>query len=1404
MAKRRRPYGAPLPPIPVSPNPSAGIGEDIINRGLGRTPAAGVPSPRPPSGRNYVPVPSGAVTGRISTGGISLPTEVQDNYERAFGEGSVGGGENPFDFLTRALRNIDRDTQARQQGINQAAQTLPESQRVISAVGHVPGGWESALTSFAKSPPGRFLDIIQRPDYAVAEGLREVAEQSKTQAPPSGPNDRYTIEDVNKQLDEETKGKAWYEPNADVKAFGTGFWRGLSGQAKTGMGDVVEEAHPDLPLTTKRILGITGDVFAPSSFYGGAGVKALRGSGKAVTLENLTEAAGDISRGTVRKAISSGTVAAPRGARNMPGGGFAPAAQVVEQEIFDAVTEIFRTSSMQFRRGGLANRVIGSGKRNTAVSAATRGAEIWVEGKLATFHRYVDQYRAAINSGAPIGSRRLDVMKRQEPLFREFLDAIPPGTRQITDRVMDTAADTVRRQFQGEAIDLTRRLTDDLIDIYYTAPGIRVGSKTLHFKRVGRAFSAGGRGINRAASRFGINLGANARALSYGAKFPGRLSLLSQKVKALGVQRYLEFERAVKAASRGINKADRKRITYAIENHVTLTDPRLQQAKEWIQDQYARMYQDEIAAGVRRSFIDSNTDLPRIDPNTGLRMATTPEAEDYTFVWTRRGRSQQRDFKNRRKKSIRNSGGNTAGFRTSDAKAAGLRPVEDAFEALLMRKLKSNRDMSRGWFKNDLLNHYGKMGKKVSENVRYQRNLVQMKTADLAEPFVQAMGRQDKWYLPTEIKQVLDEFDKLSKFDSEGWFLRIPRKVLSKYKAFRTVYLPGYHVRNMLSDMFMGFIDGVSVRTYGEVLRKVHLSRLRDPNTGRLIERVPHFHPNPNSTFKIGPNRTLQGDELWDLYRQNASSGYVVVGSEFGPARAAPGRAVRRVSEGREDFGRVVHFLHALREEYRGVTARNANEAWNKAIEQAVYRVNHYKFDYGALTKWEQKYMKLVVPFYTFTRKAVPTMIESLMLNPRWMVRANKVMQARGGEGFEDFNPATVAPWMRDVGFALTGDEKQPYAVTQDILPTNVLQNVVPYPGGWSNIARKYGSQLNPVAQAFIEIMSEKDIFLGKEVNPGANYFGSEIGPWKEAMDMLESRRRGESWKEIALKNRLFGAGLSTRRITSGQQQIRMKQWEDMLIDGPFKAFNDTQGEEKGISIYVSRAKEGSSYRVKDVKSEKILFQSTNPFEALDFAEKGSSQAAIPLTLDEFNARVEDQGIRIYYSQRKDGNSYRVKNTRTDEILYDSKSIEKAYEWANKRTKYRSTVEPAEDADDMETLFPSGGGGTDSRMLGPGNPGPAGMARSIMNIPGVEPPSPGPSGFVGPNPNPAQTPWILGGVRPPLKNVPREKQKNRVTYARQSETPEWELPILEQMRQGIIPWDKSIFKGRINSRSGTW
>ena len=1185
-----------------------------------------------------------SVSRGIATGTVDINTDVENAYQDRFGDAAVGGGsvsagneyaQQQIDMLgRRAQRRMDRGFREKIKAIENE---ILESGRIDQAVqqqrqAKIQDAFDkpSNPMEWIGDKIGKGISLaVSRPQQALLTGINEMVQQ------PGGGKE---------------PGWSDFTPQ-DMPG---GFWAGLTGQKHTSGGEMMEELFPSAPHVAKIAGGATIDLGADPTNWVGLGLaKQATRTGRLLKEASMAEeGAFAVTRALAKSGVSTGK-------RSVAS---------ITKELSDNALERTQRLILDIKGGGVKGRINVGAKSDFASSHAFGAATDYRNAVQGQFESMVETFKAhvdSINNGGPklISDTKMKQWKKAEPDFKTFHDALPKTIKKADwETEIQNAADKVRRGLDKDVETFQEAVMREVEQSYRHTLAVRVGGKQIKVPAIGAALEV----VSKQAGKIGVDAAAM-RKLSHAGQFPGKLALLQQRGRSFGTQRLeaLKDEFAEEAVK--YTKAERKEIIHAIEGNLTLPhNAKLQGGVDFVKKHLKRMWDEELDFGARNS-------------------ADTPYLDNYTYVWNRKGNERAlRQWKFNRKGKIKETGGASAGdFQIHNAITDGHRPVEDAFDMLIRRQMKSNRDITRALFTNDLVENYGQVVRGLDKASIDRQGLRAIPHNKLAVP-VRARASKDlgdSWYLPKEMANVLDDFEDFSKFTTDPAVMKYFRKVTNFFKAGATVYNPGYHTRNMISDTIMGMMDGIGLKPYYELLSptKTSFKRMRDAN-GNLIEKIPRFHPRTGAKVKIGPGWTMTMDELWALFRNNASGGGYF-GADFGAPQIMRGASkvnegVRRASELREDFGRVAHFLGALRQEYKGGTAgyRNIAAAQDKALEQAVYRVNHYKFDYGALTKWEQKWVKPAVPFYTFTRKAFPAVVENFAQNPKWIHRYQMMRESPDGDPAKNFSTYALPPWMRDVGYATVQDEKEPWLMTYEGLPTNVFSNVIPTDKSVTGFSRNILENINPIPQTLIEQAFKEEVFSGRKTPGMGEYILNKFGgPLSAGAKAQESYTRGMTPLQLGLTSRL-GLGLPLHKVSEGQQEFQKKLWEDVNIEGtanaPFDKFNAEEGEERGIHIYTSKSKATgmSSYKVRDDKTGQQLYQGTDPFEALKFAKSQSGTTSLPTSLDDWNSTVgAASNLKVYWSDRKKGSSYRVRNTKNNNVLRDFKDVGSAYEFANQR-----------------------------------------------------------------------------------------------------------------------------------------
>ena len=1182
-----------------------------------------------------------AIRQRISTGAQNLPSDTKKAYRRQFGGGATQGFESGASTFQRNMNKIVDDTVkelqtriATEQAIGQAMESpsapVEDVERgIFDAIkdlatkkgplgfladsdggenfGSDPGDanqapfWQGLMEDFSRSPAGRAMDIVSRPAYGVFEGMQTALEAGYG-------TDGSHPDDLLHSFDD----------------FFSGFNAGFSGRDKTGFGDVwqtmkdnsqiagmeniraIEEDYPDAAKWIDRGIGLGGELaFDPTNYVSGGAAGVVASTG-----EQLTEAS---AKTAIRNTVDTATRDFYDDiVTTMGGGRHRPSQDAMAARAVQAAEDSIERNLLDISAGANA----GWSKMGTESSAQATANRVAEEVRVAVsggFDRRVDAALTALEQGGNIPIRAWRTHIAQSPEFENMVDEmmneaeknfinrgkVVPWNNRDQYIMQLGAGDTARIRRWANKIrsDLDAPLQQYIVDTVYSATrdlsyntiGIKVRGKTYPIKTIGKVYAAAKGKLPQSLASTAEDAAA---AISFERNFPGRISLMTQHNKSLGLQAFERFRDDWRKIARDFTQEESKTIMRALQDPSMPLPPKLENMRRRIRDEYNKIFADEIAHGARPE--------------------GSPMADEYAFIFNKGGKKETRtDFKKGRKEEVRstakasrNNTGTTGRFKLDKAKDDGLRPVEDAFEALLLRKLKQTRDISRAMFMKDLVENYGVFAKPLSDFAVEQRGLKALNTNNLPQ-YMRDLAKKERgnYYLPNEHMKMFETY-----LDQSGWNPsdkgRVQRnfnKITNIIKYLSTVPRAGFHIRNMIGDFYMGILDNVPGRTYPEVFDKYLLHK-----AGKTPK------------FAIAPGIVKTWDEMAGLYQRYANSGFfdtdIPLGGDVKSAGQRINNARKRVadmartgSDMREDFGRFAHFVAAYRQEYNALLKKGIKDPVRlaeKTVDAAVWRVNRYKFDYGALTTTERK-MKMVFPFYTFARKATPVLAAQLFLNPHYMSLVNRFMEYNDGSSADNFNHYYLPDYLKDMGYAMLDDSEEPMALSQGLLPTSVL-NTLDFTNS-QQFAQSIGSMGNPLLQAIPELATDTQLFSGRGAGSAPEYLSAKnplAGIIEQIAQVVQGERPGNpnepSWMH-ALSDTWTGAGIPVSKITQEQQDWGFRNMEDRFIQDPFSEFNRSQEQ---IRVYQSNRKDGTSFRVENVATGEILWEGPNPSQALQTAKR--------------------------------------------------------------------------------------------------------------------------------------------------------------------------------------------------------
>lgn len=383
------------------------------------------------------------------------------------------------------------------------------------------------------------------------------------------------------------------------------------------------------------------------------------------------------------------------------------------------------------------------------------------------------------------------------------------------------------------------------------------------------------------------------------------------------------------------------------------------------------------------------------------------------------------------------------------------------------------------------------------------------------------------WVDPLILKEIRRMDDILSQSEaftsSFGQFVnKYLDPILNTWKSGVTVWNPGHHGRNFIGDSALSFFaDGVKNPKY--YIRAAQTLHLRSKYTTwdalaalRGMERVPLAEGSIVATSRNGIQVTEK--QLFDGLLNRGALPSAAVSEDLLETMASPtiaavqqklaitgGRArniVGRVSESRDDLVRLAHGMHVIE--------HNSFKNIEEALDFAANRVRRWHPDGLGLTGKERQIMRRIFPFYSWTRKTIPLIIESMVLQPGRILVAPKASynfaQSQGidlnslSDPFPEdqlfpsyFRNDVLGPQIRD-------DQNQYIGINPGIPSVDILNEFVPdftnAASGSDFIREMLGGpigMLSPLIKSPVEAITGTRVDTASRVGDLGEYFDSQI-----------------------------------------------------------------------------------------------------------------------------------------------------------------------------------------------------------------------------------------------------------------------------------------------------------------------
>jgi hypothetical protein len=788
---------------------------------------------------------------------------------------------------------------------------------------------------------------------------------------------------------------------------------------------------------------------------------------------------------------------------------------------------------------GHAQRTIGD-TRLFAETMAQEGALAYRTEQLQGFEAFLKRFRRQKLLDPERAAKLLQEEATKNPLVKQLLDAqwehlkspLAGGSEgNLASAIADTSKDAfdvavakVRDGFDDVVAEVHQSLLDNLTKegaLYKRAgisiPGVGTKARKLtndHFIPIGPAkmYIKGAEIMHDLGEASGIS-----KLFSYTHNFPGLTGGIAQRARSTTVHAADEMKASLwKTAP----KLSRKEWTVLHEARKFGTDvpDHLDEAAKWLDDAYKAVWDEGTKIGVHEG----------------------PMPKNYVFDYFEGGAKDGSDikkYKKIRKDLIQAKDNEGWGLKLKEVGDSAIKPLSNnGLENLNWYINDFYRKASKKMMTEELISLYGTRGTGLSKvnldqvtkglkgrlnmyEVPHERLTPALRDALIPDKLIKGGGKGTHWYLPQEVQDVLKNFDAWTRMGTSPELNKLYRqldRLTTFLKRMNTLYFPSFHIRNAISDYLMGHMDGVTAGDWVEVGEKMMAKRLgREPkiNIGGVNydwDTFVGWYDKNASSMGYLASELPTGQLPTDAGLYSKGKNMARRGNEF----------ITRASEKREDWGRMAHFLHAMREEapknFDGLAKDLKTVEFQKGLRKALLasteRVNKYHADYGALTQFEKHVMRRVIPFYTYTRRMLPVLLESMITNPSYFTMGNKferdMNRALGGP--DNIEARWDQPqWMRDIHAApISGDWM---FAPNDLLPAGMLEKFFGSKSPRTN-AVNMASMLHPIPTAMANWAYNKTLFTGRDGATFGGAFADTFRPWTtwEALKPGSGRPVGE------------------------------------------------------------------------------------------------------------------------------------------------------------------------------------------------------------------------------------------------------------------------------------------------------
>jgi hypothetical protein len=344
----------------------------------------------------------------------------------------------------------------------------------------------------------------------------------------------------------------------------------------------------------------------------------------------------------------------------------------------------------------------------------------------------------------------------------------------------------------------------------------------------------------------------------------------------------------------------------------------------------------------------------------------------------------------------------------------------------------------------------------------------------MAEELARAIGNMDAALRKPESWGLIDQYTRL-------------------FKTYATA-TPGFHVRNLMSGIFMNYVD--NVRT-GSMIK-----------AARVWDR---FMKDPFGYFNSLPENSDERRALMVVFGSGAAGPFVDTGAlKKGFGEQGSRLMNNPLTRWNQRAGSRVEGALRL-----GMALDSMSKGQNVAA--ALERVTRFHFDYSRLSTFDHTARRLI-PFWTFMSRNIPLQIESMWLRPATYLHYQSFVRNFGSAA----DPLTPDYWLSQGAFTLdehAAERDNPWYLAPDLPFLRVAEPLDALAQG--DLGRAILSSGNPLLTAPVEAFGVgKKFYTGGPIEQEYNEPSGAMKALLPLFALLGGTQRGGTSGDLLLDDR--------------------------------------------------------------------------------------------------------------------------------------------------------------------------------------------------------------------------------------------------------------------------------------------